>query len=211
MHAPITSAAIALLALVLLPLRFVWPRLSEQMRRRLPTLVIVVFATALLPHVTHWGTRWHTVNSVLDWVGLACYLILLVLFTRLQPRWLTTISAIILFLPLFAASPMLRLAELFDVQARPVVRLTDRQVVERSGWNLQPMGSSGADLTLFREARWAPFLWHEEMLLRFTDADCDTSAIRFKVDPDQSRALLQCPYRAGSGETGSEDQVFTLR
>lgn len=211
MHAPITSAAIALLALALLPLRFLWPQLSERVRRRLPRLVIAAFAIALLPHLTHWGTRWHLLNATLDWVALLCYLILLALFTRLRPRWLTTVSAIILFVPLFAASPMLRLAELFDAQARPVVRLTDRQVVERSRWDLQPMGNSGADFTLFREARWAPFLWHNEMLLRFTDADCDTSAIRFKVDPDQSRALLQCPYRAGSGETGSEDQVFTLR
>ena len=211
MHAPITSAAIALLALVLVPLRFLWPRTPERLRRRLPRLVIAAFAVALLPHVTHWGTRWHLVNSLLDWVGLACYLILLVLFTRLQPCWLTTISAIILFLPLFAASPMLRLAELFDVQERPVVRLSERQVVERSRWDLQPMGSTGADFTLFREARWAPFLWHDETLLRFTDADCDTPRVTFKVVPDGSRAIASCPPRPGKGETGSEDQVLMLR
>jgi len=114
MYIPITTAALALLTVAMILLRIFWERVPSLLRFVLiRTSIALVLLQAFLA-ATKWGTTSNHLNAFISWLAVASYELLILLFSRLSPRWLTSISAAILLIPLFAASILFPLTDLFN-------------------------------------------------------------------------------------------------
>src|ERR1700722_8175947 len=102
MHIPITIAALVLLTVVMFFVRLFWMRIHPDLRF---TLICASIAAVLIHGfftATKWGTSSTYINVIINWLAVAGYELLVLLFTRLSPRWLTSLCAAILLAPLFA-------------------------------------------------------------------------------------------------------------
>src|SRR3982074_3271480 len=114
MNLPLTFAALVALTGALVLLRIFWPRFAQRTRSLLLACACIVPTLYVIAAATRWSTsslRW---NAAFYWGFIASYEFLLILFTRLRPRWLTSIIAIILILPILSASVFLPLVALVD-------------------------------------------------------------------------------------------------
>ena len=109
MHVLITTATLLLLTLAMLLLRIFWPRVPAGVRVYLIRVAVVLITIHIILTITKWETTSDHVNAVIKWLAVASYEMLLVLFTRLRPRWVTSLCSVILLVPVFASSILLPL------------------------------------------------------------------------------------------------------
>lgn len=154
----------------------------------------LIFPTlSALAAATHWSTasiRW---NAALYWVSIASYEFLLILFTRLRPRWLTLTIAIILILPILSASVFLPLAALFNPPPVTTAVLGDHLISERTPWGSGPLATTGTDLTVYYQPAWAPFLHRRRRSARYFGGQCDAAGAYAVLQPDHESVLMCCP------------------
>src|ERR1700733_6645058 len=106
----ITAAYLVLLIAVMLLLRIFWLHLPSRLRFFLFRGAIAAILLHVFFVVTKWGTTSTRVNAIINWLAIAGYVLLVLLFSRLSPRWLTSLSAAILLIPLFSSSLLYPLA-----------------------------------------------------------------------------------------------------
>src|SRR6185437_852923 len=148
---PLTFAVLAALTGALIVLRLKWRHLSPKTH-----LTLIVCACAALvffgiPYAADWSTASNHLNTAFYWFAVAAYEFFLLLFTLLRPRWLTTMIAIILLLPILSATTFLPLAELFNPAPHTVVSVGPKLISERTPWGRGSSASSGFDLALYSQ------------------------------------------------------------
>jgi hypothetical protein len=202
MRVLLTTAVLASLLLAILLLRVFWSRVPAKIRS---SLVYTGLAMILI-HVAFAATKWSTtsdrLNTLINWGAVAGYLLIIVLFTLHRPRWLTTISAAILILPVFAANILLPLRDLFNPDVPSITRIDNRYIYAKNIWHETGENqNSGADLMVFYQPHFLP-LRRKVQRATFNDMQCDASASSASIDRVHKIIQFHCP--ASSTRAGSD-------
>src|ERR1700733_9039837 len=99
MEVMITAAYLGLLTAAILVLRIFWLRFPAGLRRFLLRAAVAAILLHVFFVVTKWGTTSTRMNAIVNWLAIAGYELLVLLFSRLSPKWLTSLSATILLIP----------------------------------------------------------------------------------------------------------------
>ena len=190
MNIPLTTAVLASLTVAMIVLRIFWLRVPARLRYFLVRLAFAFIVLQLLSTATKWSTTSGRLNAFINWCAIAGYQLIIVLFTRQRPRWLTTISAIILLVPVFASTILMPLGELFEVPAR-LIPVSRNVVFVKYAWNEGT--NSGVDLIIFRKPFFAPFLKRRVERFAFNNQQCNTAAATVTMEPDNQSVRVVCP------------------
>jgi hypothetical protein len=208
MHILLTNAVLALLTIAMILLGTLWERVPQQLKSFVIRMSIASISVYALFAATKWGTASDRLNILINWLAIAGYELLLVLFARLRPRWLTIPSAIILLIPLFASSIVFPLTDLFE----PVSKYTpigNHLFYEVNPWVNTGGGNTGADIRVFYRPSFAPFLRHKVQTISFNNAECNAYAAFATPGPTPKTVLGHCPHWP-SGSSGTLDELFHL-
>jgi hypothetical protein len=198
MHVPLTLALLATLAAIFILLRIRWPLLSPRLRTMLIALAFAAILLNIFMHVTKWSPNSDRIYRLIGWATAAAYLFLLILWTRKSPRWLTTLSAAILLVPVLSPSFLFPLSEIFNKPPLDA-SLADSLLVERTRWRAIFGGTSGVDVDIYYRPAWAPFVRR------------NTSEVSVALSADHRRALVSCPPWVGQPTEQSYDLILPLR
>jgi hypothetical protein len=207
MSIPLTFATLALMTVAIILLGAFWSRVPYGLRVFLPRASIVLVLLQGFFVVTKWGTTSDRLNVLINWLAVAGYELLLVLFSRLSPRWLTSLSAAILIVPLFAASIVMPLAHLFDHGAIKKISIGHNLYYKSVAWS----GSgSGIDLDVYYRPPLLPFLSRKVQSQSFNSEQCNAFSAVIQPGPDSETVLAHCPHTP-SQPPGSDDKILQLR
>jgi hypothetical protein len=209
MYIPITTAALALLTVVIILLRIFWLRIPPRLRFFLICASIVMIFLHALFEVTKWSTMSDWLNVLISWAAIAGYELLVLLFSRLSPKWLTFPSAAILLILLFSSSILLPLVPLFRPGHARKVPIDKRSFYEVHQWENTGNGDTGADVVIFSRAPFAPFLRHRLQTIPFNNQECNANAAFAIPLPATKNFLGRCPHWP-SQPPGAFDKVLPL-
>src|SRR5271167_3206264 len=194
MFLPITFATLALLTVAMVLLGVFWERVPLRLRFFIPRAALALIILHALFVVTKWGTTSSRLNILINWLAVAGYELLIVLFARLPPRWLTSLSAAVLIVPLFAASivePLTRIFKAGEIEKIPVAHnLYYKRVEWEAGGNATP----GVDLEVYYRSPLFPFLSRRVQTQSFNEDQCDAFAATIQPGPDAETVLARCPH-----------------
>jgi hypothetical protein len=193
MHVPLTFAALALLTAAIVLLRFSWSRLSPKAHRILITIVVVYFTFSVIFGSTHWTTAYDQLDGMLDWCLVACYAFLLMLFSLLRPRWLTSVIAIILFIPILSTMTVLPLTKVFNRATSTTTVIGDRIISVKTPLEPSPIEVTGVEIDVFYQPTWSTLVRRRLQGFRFIDSQCNASASYAVLQPDHKSVLFACP------------------
>ncbi|WP_260705175.1 hypothetical protein [Edaphobacter flagellatus] len=209
MHFPQTIGLLLAVTAAMLALRAYWFRLPRRLERSI-LLIAIVFVTLRLVAA---ATQWFTISPYLDalfcWAAVISYEILLIRFSLLPPRWLTSFSAFVLLIPIFGSTLLFPLTGLFDTSPADMFSIGGNYIVERTPWDPTSTGHSGVDLVVFYKPPFAPFLRHRLQRSSFSDEECDIAAATVTRPPNTKSVRFYCPGR--SGKQAAIDLVLPLR
>lgn len=207
---PLTYLALAILTGVLIFLRLRWPRLSQKTR----TVLIYCAAAALILYgfvfVTRWSTSSDHLNAAIYWAAIAGYEFFVLLFTLLRPRWLTTIIAVVLIVPILSASPFLPLAELFNPAPHTIVSIGPNFTSDRVAWGTGTAPTSGFDLVIYSHPSWTRFLRRRRQAAHYFSGQCDCSRSYATLEPDGKHVLMSCPAAPNQPPDAARSLVVKL-
>jgi hypothetical protein len=209
MHIALTTATLILLTLAMLLLRIFWNGGPPRLRFGLIAVSISAVLLQALFAATKWGTTSDRLNIFIFWLAVAAYEFLVLLFSRLSPRWLTSLSAAILLLPVFASSIVLPLTELFDPSSYKTVSVGNHLFYQVRPWGVSGGGNTGADLIVSYRPPIVPFLRHKIRIIPFNDRECNSNAAVAIPSPSTKTVLGRCP-RWPSESAGTVDKLFPL-
>jgi hypothetical protein len=209
MYIPITTVALALLTVAMILLRIFWNRISLPLRIVLIRTSIALVLLQAFFTATKWGTTSNHLNVIISWLAVASYELLILLFSRLAPRWLTSISTAILLIPLFAASVLFPLTELFNPYANTKVSIGHHFFYEVKPWGSGGTDSDGVDLLVCYRPAFAPFLRRKIQPIQFNLRECNAKAASAILSPDGKTVLGSCP-RWPSESPGTVDKLLRL-
>jgi len=209
MHIVLTTAVLVLLTVAMLLLRIFWSGGPPRLRFAVLTVSISLVLLQSFFAATKWGTISDRLNVFIFWLAVAAYEFLVLFFSRLPPKWLTTLSAIILLIPVFASSIILPLTELFDPSSYKTVPVGDNLFYEVKPWGNTGGGRTGADLIISYRPPIAPFLRHKIRIIPFNDGECNSSAAIAIPFPSTKTVLGRCPGWS-SESAGTVDKLFPL-
>ncbi len=190
---PLTIITLAALSVLLLILRARWKTLRCRTRRSVLLVAIAAIALFVVGYATHWVTASDRLNAAFYWSAVAGYLLLLSIHSLTRPRWLTSITAIVLAAPVLASSLFLPLGSIFHPNPRRIVALgTDLYVSWQPFVELGP-SSSGVDVEIFYRPPLLPFLQHSRLGGRFYDRRCNGAATEVVLQPDHESVFVRCP------------------
>lgn len=210
MFLPLTFAALALLTATMVLLGVFWERVPLRLRFFLPRAALALIIIHALFVVTRWGTTSSRLNVLINWLAVAGYELLLVLFARLPPRWLTFLSAAILILPLFASSIIEPLTRIFNSGKIDKIPITHGLYYKRVEWNASGNSNSGVDLEIYYRSPLFPFLSRKVQAQAFNASQCDISAATVQPGPDPETVLVRCPHWPFQ-PPGNEEILLTLQ
>ena len=115
MYVPITFAALAILTVAMIVVRMLWRRFPTWIQRCLVMFAIAMILLRVLSAATGvGGYRRIGWMPCINWAAVAGYELLILLFTLLPPRWLTTMcAAVLVIVPVFASSILMPLGNVF--------------------------------------------------------------------------------------------------
>jgi hypothetical protein len=206
---PLTMAALALLTVVIVLLRIFWMHVPSGLRWLLIRVAIAVILVQVFFSATKWGTTSAYANVVINWLAIASYELLVMLFSRLSPRWLTSMSAVILVVPLFASSILLPLTGIFrpgSITKKPVGKHLYYKVVP---WANNGDGNSGVDLDVYYRPGFAPFLSRRLKSQSFNTTECNAFAAVVVPGADPTTVIARCPHWPAQ-PAGTEDKLLYL-
>jgi hypothetical protein len=146
----------------------------------------------------------------MNWLAIAGYELLVLLFSSLPPRWLTLPSTIILLIPLFASSILVPLTHLFEPASRKNFSLGDHLYYEINPWTNTGGGNRGVDLVIYYHPPLAPFIRHKLQSIPFNDQECNSRAASAVAFPAKKTVLGRCPNWP-SHASGTVDKLLPLR
>jgi hypothetical protein len=209
MYIPITTAALILLTVANLLLRIFWSRFPQKLRSffiQASIAMIVLYVTFV---ATQWTTTSDRMNVLINWLAIGGYELLVLLFSRLPPRWLTLPSAIILIIPLFASSILIPLTHLFEPGSHEKVPIGNHLFYEVVPWTNVGGGNSGVDVQIYYRPPFAPFLRHKLQSIPFNDQQCNSRQATATAVPDKKAILGRCPNWP-SQPAGTLDKLLPL-
>jgi hypothetical protein len=209
MHIALTTAVLALLTVAMLLLRIFWNGGPPRLRFGILAVSISLVLLQSFFAATRWGTISDRLNVFIFWLAVAAYEFLVLFFSRMSPKWLTTLSATILLIPVFASSIVLPLTELFDSSSYKTVSVGNNLFYQVRPWGNTGGGNKGADLIVFYRPPIAPFLRHKIRIIPFNDHECNSSAAVAIPFPSTKTVLGRCPG-SSSESAGTVDKLFPL-
>jgi hypothetical protein len=210
MFLPLTFATLALLTVALVLLGVFWERVPFHLRFFLPRAALAIIILHALFIVTKWATTSSRLNVIINWLAVAGYELLIVLFARLPPRWLTSLSAAILIVPLFAASIVMPLTLIFNSGKIEKVPVAHNLYYKRVEWETGGNGTPGVDLEIYYRSPLFPFLSRKVQSQSFNKDQCDAFAATIQPGPDPETVLARCPHWP-SQPPGNEDILLSLQ
>lgn len=193
----------------MLLLRIFWDRFPARVRFLIIRLSIALVVLQAFFSATRWGTTSDLLNVLINWIAIAAYELLVLLFSRLSPRWLTSICAIILLIPVFASSVLLPLTELFNPYTSKKVSMSQHFFYEVKPWGNVGGGNDGVDLLICYRPAFAPFLRRKIQPIPFNNHECHAMAATAILSPDAKTVLGRCPHWP-SEPAGTVDRVLRL-
>jgi hypothetical protein len=209
MYIPITTAALALLTVAMILLRTFWLRLPPRFRTFLVRAAIATIALHALFVVTKWSTTSDRLNVLINWLAIAGYELLILLFTRLSPRWLTIPSAAVLLVPLFASSIVIPLTHLFYPGPVKTGPIGNHLFYNVDPWTFSGAGNAGVDVIIYYRPPFIPFLRHKLQTIPFNDQECNSTAAFAEPSPTPRTILGRCPSRP-QGSARTLDKLLPL-
>jgi hypothetical protein len=209
MYIPITTATLALLTVAMILLRIFWLRVPPRLRTFLVRASIAVIVLHALFAVTKWSTTSDRLNVLINWLAIAGYELLILLFSRLSPRWLTIPSAAILLVPLFGSIVVIPLTHLFYSGPVKTGPLGNHLFYNVDPWTFSGGGNAGVDVIIYYRSPFIPFLRHKLQTIPFNDQECNSIAAYAEVGPAPRTILGHCPFRP-LGSTGTFDKLLPL-
>jgi hypothetical protein len=207
MYIPITIAALALLTVAMVLLQAFWLRVPARLRYFLirASIAIIVLQSFLV--ATKWSTTSNHLNAFIYWLAIAGYELLVLLFSRLSPRWLTVPSAAILLVPLFASVIVIPLTHFFEPGSHKSAPIGDHLFYEVSPWSNTGGGNAGVDVNIYYRPYLVPFLRRKIGTIPFNGQECNSSAAFAISDPAAKTVLGRCPHWP-SQPTGFFDKLL---
>ena len=209
MDITITAAILVVLTVAILLLRIFWLRIPLGFRTFLLRGAAAVVLLHLFFVVTKWGTTSTRVNAIINWLAIAGYELFIILFSRLAPKWLTSLSAAILMVPLFAASILFPLALVLRPDAFARVPIGNHLFYRIVPWS-SGAGNPGVDLNIYYIPPFAPFLSRKVGSQPFNTEHCDAFAAYALPGPEPKTILARCPHSTAQ-PAESEDRIVRLR
>jgi hypothetical protein len=209
MDIPLTTATLALVTLAMLLLRIYWGRVPAHFRFVLIRTSIALVILQAFFSATKWGTTSDLLNVIINWLAIAAYELLVLLFSRLSPRWLTSICAAILLIPVFASSVLLPLTDLFNPYTNKKATMSRNFFYEVKPWGNVGDGTDGVDLQICYRPTLAPFLRRKIQPIPFNNRECHAMAVTATISLDRKVVLARCP-RWPSEPEGTVDKTFRL-
>lgn len=193
----------------MLLVRIFWERIPPRLRFTILTISIILLFLHAFFAASRWGTTSDKLNALINWLAVAAYELLILLFTRLSPRWLTYLSATVLLIPVFGASILLPLGDLFDPTSYKTVPIGNNLFYEVKPWGDPGSGNKGADVIVSYRPSFAPFLRRKTRTIPFSDRECNSTAAFAIPFPDTRTVLGRCPYWPAQAP-GSVDKLLPL-
>jgi hypothetical protein len=209
MYVPITTAALALLTVSILLLRLFWSRLPVKLQTFLKWSAVFLLALQVVFVASKWGTTSDHLNNALYWTAVGSYELLVVLLTRVPPRWLTCLCAFILLIPVFSASIVMPLTDLFDSSSSGLLPINNHLSYKISYWG-EGEGNSGVDLTIFYRPSFAPFLRRKVQHAAFNNEECNANSAFVLPGPNARTVVARCPPWP-TQHALTDDQLLVLR
>jgi hypothetical protein len=210
MYIPITTATLALITVAMVFLRIYWLRIPGRLRFFLLRGSIVLIILHAFFQVTKWNTTSDRLNVSINWLAIAGYQLLVLLFSRLSPRWLTVPCAVILLIPLFAASILQPLVSLFQPASYRRQAIDDHHFYEVVPWANVGGGNAGVDVQIYYSPRFVPFLRHRLQNVPFNNRECNAYAAFATLGSAPRTVLGHCP-RWGAEPAGTFDKLLPFR
>ena len=177
----------------LLLLGWRWWSRSRRTRHLLLGVGITAIVLRVLEIMVHCSPASSRADAVLSWVCVAGYGLLLTRFSRLRPRWIAVPVTIVLALPVWFASLVLPLTELFDRTPPAVAQLGSGLYSERRRIETSPVAVNGAEFNIYSRLGWAPFLRRRHQTARLFDTQCNTAAMYAVLLPGNRMVRVTCP------------------
>jgi hypothetical protein len=210
MYIPITIATLATLTVAMILLQIVWLRVPPRFRTFLIRASIAIIVIHVIFTATKWSTTSNRLNVIINWLAIIGYELLVLLFSRLSPRWLTIPSTAILLIPLFAASIVFPLTHLFEPGVNKKIPISDHLFYELNPWANTGRANSGVDVLIYYRPSFAPFLRHKLQTIPFNNQACNANAAFVIPGPTAKTVLARCPNWP-SEPAGSLDRLLPLR
>ena len=195
MHLPLTFGLLGLLTGAVLLLRVFWWRLPGWLQLSSVVLALGLVLVRIAFIATQWSMTSTRLNAILCWTAVAGYEVLLARFSLMKPRWLTSISAIILLVPLIGSTLLIPLTRVFDWSPADISELSGPYILEKSPWDTDASGNSGMDMIVFYRPPLLPFLRHTSQRATFGDDECRPNAASAEVDLAKHSVHFHCPAR----------------
>lgn len=197
MHVPLTIGVLSLLTGAILVLRLLWWRLPLLLRRLVLGFAVAMVLIRFSFLASQWSMTSTRLNAVLCWIAVAGYEILLARFSLMRPRWLTSISAVVLLIPLLGSTLLIPLTRIFDWAPADISPIGGNYICEKSPWDTDSSGNAGVDLVVYYRPPLAPFLRHVVQRSSFSDDQCDSAASSVVADTTLKVIHFRCPGRPG--------------
>ena len=208
MYIPITTITLLVLTTAMVFLRIFWLRVPARLRFFLLRGSIAVIILHAVFQVTKWSTASDRLNVFINWLAIAGYQLLVLLFSRLSPRWLTVPCAVILMTPLFASSILQPLTSLFqqgDYKRQSIGNHMFFQVVPWANAG----GNAGVDVQIYYSPPFLPFLRHRIQNVPFNNRECNAYAAFAILEPSAKMVIGRCP-RWGTNPPPTFDKLLPL-
>lgn len=208
MDIAITAVILVLLTVAVLLLRIFWLRIPSGFRAFLLRGAVALILLHVFFVATKWGMTSIRVNAIISWLAIAGYELLILLFSRLSPKWLTSLSAVILLIPLFASTILYPLALVLQPDSIPRVPIGNHLFYRREPWS-SGGGNPGVDLNIYYTPPFAPFLSRRVATQPFNTEHCNAFAAYSLLGPEPKTVIARCP-NAPAQPTGNDDRIHPV-
>jgi len=199
MYVQMTFAGLGLLTGLTLILRFFWWRLPPPVRAAALAVSAVTASLPAISLLTTWSITSNEANTLMNWIAIAGYQVLLLRFSLIRPQWLTSFCAVVLLLPIFAASMVFPLTDIFHPKDTDLLAIERPYLCERSPWAAIDGKVPGFDIRVYYQPPFAPFLKHRVQRSAFNTSECDAARATASILKDTNEVLFHCPAKPGRG------------
>jgi hypothetical protein len=210
MSITITAAILVLLTVAMLLLRIFWLRIPLGFRAFLVRGAVAMVLLHVFFVATKWGTTSTRVNAIITWLAIAGYELLILLFSRLSPKWLTSLSAAILLIPLFASTVLFPLSLVLEPDSIARVPLGNHLYYKIVPWANNGAGNAGIDLNVYYIPPFAPFLSRKIGTQSFNMEHCNAFAAYAQPGPGPKTVVARCPHSSAQ-PAGTDNRILRLR
>jgi hypothetical protein len=147
----------------------------------------------MLSIALQWSLTSTRLNATMAWAAVTGYEIVLARFSLMRPRWLTSLSALILLTPLVGSVMMVPLAKIFDISRMDLSSLDGPYILERSPWETDASGNTGVELIVFYRPPLFPILRHLVQRASFGNDACRATHASAQVNLPEHTVHFHCP------------------